>query len=272
MEIGGYLGMEQSAGREFYSDLVAVNSTRNAFLYIMKARRLEKVYLPFFLCDSVAKLCRREHIKYEFYHIDNQMRPIFEKKLKERECIYIVNYYGLFDERDISMYKQQYPCIIWDNAQAFFQKPIKGIDTIYSCRKFFGVPDGAYLSTEKEYPGNLETDVSKDRMAHILGRYEEEASFHYAEFKENDRRFEELPLMYMSKLTHNLLKMINYDEAKKKREANYQYLHTKLGKYNCLYLSGGGDRSICIPILHQKRHGVKKNTIRKENLCGYVMA
>lgn len=37
--------------------------------------------------------------------------------------------------------------IILDNTQSFFQKPISGIDTIYSCRKYFGVPDGAYLST-----------------------------------------------------------------------------------------------------------------------------
>ena len=31
----------------------------------------------------------------------------------------------------------------------FYAKPIHGNDTFYTCRKFFGVPDGAYLYTDK---------------------------------------------------------------------------------------------------------------------------
>ena len=63
--------------------------------------------------------------------------------------VYIVNYYGLFSEEQLISLKNKYGNIVVDNAQAFFTEPVKGIDTIYSCRKFFGVPDGGYAYTEK---------------------------------------------------------------------------------------------------------------------------
>ena len=40
--------------------------------------------------------------------------------------------------------------VIIDNVQAYFQRPIEGFDTLYSCRKYFGVPDGAVLYTDLE--------------------------------------------------------------------------------------------------------------------------
>ena len=83
----------------------------------------------------------------------------------------------------------------------------------------------------------LSQDASKDRMTHVLGRYEgENASDYYAAFKSNDRSFKDLPLMEMSKLTHNLLKAADYDSICQKREENFEYLHKALGDKNKLKL------------------------------------
>ena len=49
------------------------------------------------------------------------------------------------------------------------------------------MPDGAYLSTDKFLAEKLEFDVSKDRVKHILGRYEGRASDYYNYFQENDK-------------------------------------------------------------------------------------
>ena len=51
-----------------------------------------------------------------------------------------------------------------------FSETIKGIDTLYSCRKFWGVSDGAYLSTDASLTENKTVDYSAERMKHILGR------------------------------------------------------------------------------------------------------
>lgn len=236
-EIGGYFGLEEFCGCEYYHDLVAVNNARNALVYLIKARHVEKLFIPYFLCDSVSSVCDREGCVYEYYHIDRDLKPIFERELGEGEYLYLVNFYGqLTDEYVISL-KEKYYRVILDNVQAFFTHPIKGIDTVYSCRKFFGVPDGGYVSTDAVLTEKLDLDVSMGRMRHVLGRYEGScASDFYSDFKSNDHSFVELELRDMSRLTHNILKAIDYDGVKKKREENFKQLHDALGNRNELVI------------------------------------
>ena len=237
-EIGGYFGLDspQVNGREYYSDLIALNTARNALVYIAKSRKISKVYIPYLLCDSVSLVCEREGIRYDYYHTDENFRPIFDTKLQDREYLYIVNLYGQLDNNELSALKNKYGRIIVDNIHAFFQSPIAGADTIYSCRKFFGVPDGAYLSTDIPLNGKLPIDNSDSRTSHIYGRIKDGASAHYDEFKANDEAFKDLPLMAMSGLTHQMLSHIDYICAKRKREENYSFLHSRLGHINRLNL------------------------------------
>lgn len=234
-EIGGYLGLDEFCGHEYYHELVAVNNARNGLVYLIKARQIKKLFIPYFLCDSVSSVCNREGCAYEYYRIDKDFKPVFDKELGEDEYLYVVNYYGQFTD-DIAIYlKEKHSRIILDNVQAFFQRPIKGIDTIYSCRKFFGVSDGGYVSTDALLNEALPVDVSMDRMRHVLGRYEgKSASDYYGEFKANDHAFVGLELRSMSRLTHNILRAINYEAIKQTREENFAFLHEKLGSLNSL--------------------------------------
>ena len=238
MEIGGYFGLEPLISNEYYKDLLALNTARNALLYILKARRIQKLYIPYYLCDSVSEMCDREGYTYEFYHINSGFLPVFEKNLSDNEYLYIVNYYGQISNEQIKKLQAKYKRIIIDNVQAFFQKPVQGIDTIYSCRKFFGVPDGAYLSTDCMLEEELPEDVSSERLKHLLGRFETgSASTFYQDFKNNDDSFDNLELKKMSKLTHNILGAIDYKKVKKIREENYLFLHEHLKQTNRLILT-----------------------------------
>lgn len=228
-EIGGYFGLENLICKEYHPSLIALNNARNALLYLLKAKNIKKLYIPYFLCDSVSNLCDRYNYIYECYHIDDNFIPIFDKNLLDNEYLYIVNYYGQLSNKLIKKLKTKFKNIIIDNVQAFFQKPIKNIDTIYSCRKFFGVPDGAYLSTNEKLNEELPLDISKDRMVHILGRFEEQdATKHYADFKSNDASFKELEPRRMSALTHNILGAIDYKRVIKARNKNYKILEKSL--------------------------------------------
>ena len=238
MEIGGYFGLEPLISNEYYKDLLALNTARNALLYILKARKIQKLYIPYYLCDSVSEMCNREGYKYEFYHINSGFLPVFEKDLSDNEYLYIVNYYGQISNEQIRNLRAEYKRIIIDNVQAFFQKPVQGIDTIYSCRKFFGVPDGAYLSTDCVMEEELLEDVSSERLKHLLGRFETgSASTYYQDFQKNDESFRNLELRKMSKLTHNILGAIDYEKVKKIREENYLFLHEHLKQTNRLILT-----------------------------------
>ncbi len=237
-EIGGYFGLESLVSKEYYPNLIALNNARNALLYLLKARNIKKLYIPYFLCDSVSKLCDRYGYVCEYYHIDSSFLPVFNKQLSDNEYLYVVNYYGQISNKQLLKLQATYKNIIADNVQAFFQKPIKKIDALYSCRKFFGVPDGAYLSTNTKLDEVLSLDVSKDRMKHILGRYEEKnASQYYSDFKANDASFTELELKQMSLITHNILGAIDYKKVIKARNENYKILRKALKDTNKLKLT-----------------------------------
>lgn len=238
-EIGGYFELDRliSNRGEYYGNLIALNTARNALVYLVKAKRIKKIYIPYFLCDSVSLVCDRENIKYGYYHTDERFQPVFDKALGEDEYLYVVNYYGQLTNDRIAGLKSRYGRIIVDNIHAFFQRPMQGVDTIYSCRKFFGVPDGAYLSTDRILSEELPTDDSDGRTSHIFGRSKDGASAHYAEFQANDASFEQLPLMRMSELTHSMLSRLDYEKIKAIREQNYMCLHELLGSKNRLKLS-----------------------------------
>ena len=234
-EIGGYFGLEKLISNEYYPNLAAVNNARCALLYIIEAKQYRKVYLPYFLCDSVRLVLEREKIPFEEYRIDRTFLPLLDIKTKPEEVVYVVNYYGLLSDEQLISLKNRYGNIVVDNAQAFFVRPIKGIDTLYSCRKFFGVPDGGYAYTDAGFHGSIHVDVSKDRMKHILGRFEgNSASDYYDYFNNNDESFKEIELRLMSKLTHNILGAIDYKKVKRRREDNYLFLSKSLGERNTL--------------------------------------
>ena len=226
-EIGGYFGLEEFSGSEYYPELVAVNHACNGLAYLIKSLRITKLYLPCWLCSSVSSLCAREGCEFEYYHSGGDFLPKFGGTLSENEYLYVVNYYGQLTEEAITALKAQHKNIILDNVQAFFARPIDGIDTLYT---------GGYIATDSRMDEPLAADVSMNRMKHVLGRYEVSASEYYADFAANEKTYRDLPLMGMSKLTHNLLRAIDYEAVKAKREENYEYLHEKLGSINRLNL------------------------------------
>ena len=231
-EIGGYFGLDMFKGKEYYPNLIAVNTARHALAYIIRAKKIKKLYLPYFLCDSVYKLCQKENCEYEFYNINENFLPVFDETLQQDEYLYIVNYYGQLTKNQIKFYKNKYKNIIVDNVQAFFNKPIKDIDTVYSCRKYFGVPDGGYVYSTAKLESQLETDKSKSRMGHILGRFEDSAFEHYNEFRGNDESFNKCDLYYMSNLTKNILRALDYKQIIKRRNSNFKLLQKAFEKIN----------------------------------------
>lgn len=237
-EIGGFFELENFNNCEYYKDFIPLNTARNALLLLLLlAKKIDKIYIPYYLCDSISIMLDKNNYSYEYYNINENFEPIFNKTLKNNEYLYIVNYFGQIKNEKILDYKSKYNNIIVDNVQAFFQKPVENIDTIYSCRKFFGVPDGSYLYTDAKLNKNIEIDKSSNRMKHLLGRYEYKASEFYDDFKDNDEQYKNLEPKYMSLLTHNILGAIDYEKIIEKRNINYKYLNDKLYNHNKLKLS-----------------------------------
>lgn len=236
-EIGGYFEFEELIKNEYYKNLISLNTGRNALLYILKCKNIEKIYIPYYLCDVIYETLEKNNYKYDFYRITQNFLPDFDKKLLEHEYLYIVNYYGQISNKKLLELKQKYKNIIVDNTHAFFQEALKEIATIYNCRKWFGVPDGAYLSIDINLNEKLKIDFSKNRTVHLLGRYEGVASDYYSYFKEVDEKFRAEEIKLMSKLTKNILGAIDYEKIKEIRKENYQYLYNQFKNINKLKLN-----------------------------------
>lgn len=229
-EIGGYIELQGLKSKEYHSGALALNLARNCLIYLIKAKNIKKIYLPYYMCSSLEKT--KYYCEVVYYKISDNFLPLYDKQMLDNEYIYIVNYFGQIKNSKIISLKNKYKNIIIDNVQAFFQRPVKGIDTIYSCRKFLGVSDGAYLYTDSRISEKIEIDYSIDRFKHLLGRAEKNAKIYFKDYQNNEKNLDNQPLLLMSRLTHILLGAIQYPKVKKIRTKNYRYLRENLEKYN----------------------------------------
>ncbi len=238
-EIGGFLELELPGGEEYHSGLLSLNTGRNALEYILRARNYKKVYLPYYHCHVLQTPLKRLGIPYSFYPIDYNFEfAPFE--IEDNEAILYINFFGLKDEF-VRQVTAKYANMIIDNAQSFFSRPLPGVDTIYSCRKFFGVPDGAYLSTNIELKGALPKDLSYDRYRHLVGRTDKSASDFYKEYAALEESLDKEEVKQMSRSTQKVLSAIDYDAVKQIRRENFNTLSAALQSSNRLDLPNDGD-------------------------------
>ena len=247
-----------------HCDAIALNCGRAALEYLCEAKKIKKMYLPYFLCSSVPSLCKKIGVEYDCYHINEKFEPIFDQALGEDEWLYIVNFYGQLDNDYLMTWKQKYGRVIVDNAQSYFQMPVEGMDTLYTCRKYFGVADGAFLYTNTKLDRELPQDESFERMHFLLGRFERSANEFYSEYVANNKLFAAAPIKQMSRLTENLLRGMDYESVAKRRQENFEFLDAELWNINGLKLKSVYG-AFMYPLLIQNGTAVRKE-LQKEKI------
>ena len=265
-EIGGYFEFEKLINNEYYPGLVKLSSANASLLYAIDVKKIRKIYLPYYLCDSVQKTCKQAKVEVEYYNIDKSFLPLFNKQLVDGEYLYIVNYYGFLSNGEIHEYKIKYKNqIIIDNVQAFFQKPVEGVITLYSCRKYFGVPDGAYLSIDKKLDKELEYESALNKTTHLIGRLEKNASDYYQAYLDNESRFYSVETRKMSKLSENIMGAIDYEFVIEQRNDNFNYLNQNLSEINLLRLDKYSVKApFCFPLLVENGVELRKKLISSD--------
>lgn len=235
--IGGYFELELRPGAGYHKQALPLNTGRNALEYILKARGFRKLYIPFYTCHVLLEPILKCGIGLDYYHIDEQLEPVFDFATMEEEAAFLyTNYYGLKDAY-IAGIRSSVKHLIVDNAQAFFAPPLPETDTFYSARKFFGVPDGAYVYTSTEPVEITETDQSWSRCGHLLIRADVGAEHGYPAFRDNDAALDHNPVRRMSRLTQSILASIDYEDQAARRKYNYDYLDEALEGVNGLRLT-----------------------------------
>lgn len=259
-EIGGYIELDRYRLPMYHENAIALNCGRNALAYLIKARGIKRLWIPRLICSSVPDVCEREGISYSFYGVGKDLLPAQNVIVGDEEWFYFVNYYSQFDNKKISDYVKKYSRVIVDNAQSYFQEPIPGVDSIYTCRKYFGVTDGAFLYTDTVLEEEIPVDESFDRMVFLLGRFERSAVEFYDQYIANNDLFYDEPIKRMSLLTNNLLHAIDYDHAERTRRSNYALLHSAFEKINLLKLNNSSG-TFMYPLKVMDASRIRKNLI-----------
>lgn len=239
-EIGGYFEFQPTSDNRYYhKDAIHLNSGRNALRYILLVQNIKKLYIPFYICNSVIEVLEYENIEYDFYHINTNFEIIDNISLYAKEKILYVNYFGLKDSYIYDDLFQQYSSseLILDKTQAYYSYRRDHTDTFYSPRKFFGVADGGLLYTDFKLDQNIDRDVSAERMIHLFGRCDLNASAYYPAYKVVEESLCNQPIKSMSKLSSALLDSQDDIQIRNIRERNFLYLHTFLAKFNEFYIN-----------------------------------
>lgn len=250
-EYGGYLPLEIHTGSEYYAntdacDIARVNSGRTALSLAIMLCNASKIYIPVYNCESVEKELKKRKIAYGFYSIDKNFMPI-GVNLKPDEYLVYINYYGIMPREQLRKIKEQYKNVIFDNTQAFFSQPFMDCFNCYSCRKFIGVSDGAYLIKKGIEIGKLHLgkDQSYQRAKYLLKCIDCGTNAAYADHLYSEEDIAQ-DILEMSNLTRLILSSADYERIKEKRVENFLYLHKYLAAINQLDI----DRTEQIPMVY----------------------
>lgn len=233
-EFGGYFSLEIASGEEYYStcreyEVRRYNSGRNAIVQAVNDCDARCVWLPVYLCGTVADALEGREIRY--YSIDREFMPV-NLEAEENDIVLWVNYFGIQNAEKI---RQAVSCrLIIDNTQAFYSKPVNGAYNVYSCRKFFGVPDGSYLICSKfAKPEEVLPEGSSYGTAlYLLKALDTSTNEAYADSLLNEERITAEGVCTMSRLTRAILESIGYEEQKRIRKENYGEMCRLLGGIN----------------------------------------
>ena len=213
-----------------HSDALALNCGRNCLDYLIRARGIRRIWLPGLLCGSIGRVCEKNGVEVLRYHIREDY--LFGAvPLQKGDWLYVADLCGQIPRAAVRGIVAKYKNVIFDEAQAYFAPPVEGADTIYTCRKFFGVPDGAFLYTDARCDEEFPRDESIARMQRLLAAGQGNSP---ASAVEDDELFNSEPTKWMSSFTSDLLHSIDYDAVKNQRTANFAALSMSLGPVNKL--------------------------------------
>jgi hypothetical protein len=264
--IGGYFGLERTGATASFphGSAQGFQSARAAFLALLEAGRPSRVWVPWYLCDSMREPLRQAHIAWSAYALTADFNVDGRIDLQPGQWLLHVNYFGLCDEIQQQLLAE-YPAaqLVFDNAQALFCPPTECLATLYSPRKFVGVADGGLLVCQALTIADYPVDVdSGSRVPHLLRRDSLGAQAGYAEFARAEQSLSNQAPRRMSRLTSRLLEGLPYEEIAERRRANFQLVANHLDQHNQLRWSLGTDRvPLCYPFLPAET-GLRDELIR----------
>ncbi|MBD5401281.1 hypothetical protein HDR58_00560 [bacterium] len=216
---------------------VKLNLARNCLKYIIKAYGIKEIFIPFYSCSILWEAVKEEGCFIKFYHIDKNFMPL--TMFDSNAFILYINYFGLCSG-NCKILEKQYKNLIVDNTHSFYSEPM-GIASFNSLRKFFRVPNGAYLYTKNLIDARLETD---DLNISPILFHEDMDEFVKNELLLNEQK----EIKELSSQVDLLIHKIDFEKDKQNRVKLYKEYSKYFYKDNKIELKlNEGDIPYCYP-------------------------
>lgn len=266
--VGGYFELELPSSRSTkYDNAIKYQSARAAFLALLRTRKPSRVWMPRYICDSMLAPVTAMGVDPYFYSLDECFGIIDDVVLRSTDILLYVNYFGVcFGEMKKVLERLNRSQVVLDLSQAFYTEPQDCLATIYSPRKFFGIPDGGLMFTQLavELPEKLD-EGSAGRTRHLITRLGGQPESGYADYKRAETELNEFEPKRMSLLTERIFSSIDFEAIRIKRNKNFMVLHQVLGKANRLKIDDSKiDGPFCYPYL------TKRSSLRNKLIAGRV--
>ncbi|HEY6160404.1 MAG TPA: hypothetical protein VI112_04250 [Bacteroidia bacterium] len=236
--IGGFFGLEPlppgEVSKRIHEGALPLQSGRACVSFLLAHLNVQRLYLPFYTCDALVDPVIERGIPFEFYPIDESFFPAHIPVLKEGEYFVYVNYFGLQAVQLERLYQRYGKQLIIDNTTAFFEGPYHDCFSFNSARKFFGVPDGAFLFGEQFLAGYNRLPVNKNiSLLHLRLRAAGMQHEAFAAFRAYERTIS-TQAQKSSPYSLEVLGKLDLENIAAKRRANFMYYHERLQLVNRL--------------------------------------
>lgn len=231
--IGGFFELEAPAAapaahHEGGSRLTSGRAALGAILDQLRPRRL---HVPFWVCDKVLTPAHERHMPCVAYALDRRLEPSGAPPARDGELLLYVDYFGLKDRTALRLAAER--PVVLDDTQAYFARRPPGVWAFNSIRKYFGVPDGAFLfGPSLPVAPPPRTDVPCD---HLVLRRDGQQERAFAAFQANEAAIT-TAVLGMSETSARLLAGVCHPQVAAARRQNFLRLQRALGAHDELAL------------------------------------
>lgn len=255
IEAGGYFELSLPDHGAYFRATFETQSARAATAAVLRASPFKKIYLPRYICDTIIVAAERAGLSTGFYALDAQWLPLdLPSDLPANACCLYVNYFGLCQAQVEQIASRIPPAqLLIDNSQALYAPHTGCFASIYSPRKFAGMPDGGWVCCDATMTLALEAaseTASLDRCASLLLRAAAQTQAGYQQFNRARQSLNEEAPTRMSAVTRRILRSIDWEGVKNARLQNFQAMDALLGPHNQLdWTLKEHDVPLCYPLL-----------------------
>lgn len=246
--IGGFFELELPHGGTLpHERALGLSTGRGCLTLMLQELEPKIVYVPFYTCDATLEPFRTLGIQTRYYGLDEYLFPIDLPEPAAGEYFLWTDYFGICRRHTNTLKAHFGRSLLIDDTHNFFTYGHQGYWSFTSARKYFGVPDGAFLYS----PRPLSVDLERFRGVSLthgvlrrLGRGVEAFAASQSYEHTLDCRVAKI-----SEISEGLLRGVDFPAVAALRRENFRFYHSRLGSSNQLEIDMGEQVPFSYPYL-----------------------